>query len=87
MALEQLGFTLSPTNPKPQIIISTGSSYILDELYQGECIQIGGTRENNYFTNLTTHLYIKCQNEAGETKFVDVVLNDPEKNRHIALYD
>lgn len=73
-------YTFSPqvSNPKPQIIIPTGSSFVLDELYQGECIQIGGTLSNMFYP-ISTNLYIKCRNDNNEVKYVHISLANPEE--------
>lgn len=93
MTVTTLACLQYPTNSKPEIIIPTGSSYVLDELYQGECIQIGGTRDNNKDMHLPTHLYIKCVNQAGEIKYVQVTNGIPENKivifsmKNLVLWD
>lgn len=67
-------------NSYPETIIPTGGSFVLDELYYGQCVQVGGARNSlldpkyNY-----TNLFIKSVNDSGQIEFVKVAINVSQK--------
>lgn len=62
----------------PEMIIPTGSVYVCDEKYRGECVQIGGTRPN-LSLNLITYFYIKCRDLDGNDKYVKLEIGPSQK--------
>ncbi|WP_392565539.1 hypothetical protein RHO15_08055 [Utexia brackfieldae] len=73
-------------SPAPKYIVAIFSSFVFDELYAGENIQLGGTQcdidvdinSSGYNTDnasIGTDIYIKTQHsETGEICFVKVQL-------------
>lgn len=68
-------------NPKPQMMIPTGCSYVLDELYQGQCIQIGGSENVHAFEHsLNSYLYIKNKRmDGGDVNYIKITIPQDKK--------
>lgn len=69
-------------NSKPQMIIPTGCSYVLDELYQGQCIQIGGSENVHAFDSslMNSYLYIKNKRmEGGDVNYIKIEIPQDKK--------
>lgn len=70
------------SNPKPQMIVPTGCSYVLDELYQGQCIQIGGSENVHWFDvqSLDSYLFIKNKRmEGGDVNYIKITVPQDKK--------
>lgn len=66
------------TNASPEMIVPTGSTYVYDENYRAECVQIGGTKPN-FPIGLTSYFYIKCRNNANDDKYVKIMIGNEDK--------
>lgn len=66
-------------NIQPQHIVPTLGSFVLDELYVGHCVQVGGTM--GYFANPTlgTDVYIKTADETGKITYLKFTIMPREK--------
>jgi len=66
-------------NIQPQHIVPTLGSFVLDELYVGHCVQVGGTM--GYFANPTlgTDVYIKTADETGKMTYLKFTIMPREK--------